>query len=210
MKDIHIFESVEQVQLVLSNTRRYRVLDLLVSKAMTGSQLSRALKIPRQLAHYHLKLLVEGGLAVLEKEIIHQGKVEKYYRAVARSFSAGAILGVEQRRSEGPEMLRKKTESIKEVSLTFLEQAKMDLQQEDASLKMDRFHLPFQKGVMLTEDQETMIAEKLYAIYNEVISLSDQNLEKNDRTGMLGIRYTLLFTPLESLAELDEQDDSGA
>jgi DNA-binding transcriptional ArsR family regulator len=203
MKEVHVFENMEQIQL-MANLTRYRILYLLAQKAMTGSQLARVLKIPRQLAHYHLKLLVEGGLVVLEKETIHEGKVEKYYLAIAKNFSAGAILGVEKRQSDGPSILRKKAESIRDVSMAFLQQAQSDLEQTNAIEKMERFHLPFQMKGSLTPEQETIMAEKLYAIYNEINELTAQNLEKNEHITLLDVRYTLLLTPVESSLEPEE------
>ena len=88
--------------------------------------------------------------------------------------------------------------------MAFLQQAQSDLEQTNAIEKMERFHLPFQMKGSLTPEQETIMAEKLYAIYNEINELTAQNLEKNEHITLLDVRYTLLLTPVESSLEPEE------
>ena len=151
MKEIHVYENMEQFK-VVTNITRYRMMNLLVNKPMTGSQLARALEIPRQLAHYHLKILFNAGLVELVEETINKGRVEKSYRSIAENFSAGAILGVEQRRNVKREMRLRKTEYLRDASLSFLEQARLDLEQKNAAEKMSGFHIPFQQETIILLD----------------------------------------------------------
>src|SRR5438067_9401308 len=85
MLDVYYIESITQVRAIAEPTR-WRILDLLVVRPMTGSQLARALHIPRTRAHYHLNILKDVGLVELQHEQLHGGMVEKYYGAIARQF----------------------------------------------------------------------------------------------------------------------------
>ena len=86
MKEYFIIDTIEQLR-AFSLPIRYQMLNLLALKSMTGAQLARALKMPRQRLHYHLKLLRKEGLIVRVDGHVDQGVVEKYYRSVAENFS---------------------------------------------------------------------------------------------------------------------------
>ena len=58
-----------------SDDARWRMLGLLRLRAMTGSQLARALDIPRTRSHYHLSILKDVGLVALEHQQINSGMV---------------------------------------------------------------------------------------------------------------------------------------
>ncbi|MEM5776492.1 MAG: helix-turn-helix domain-containing protein, partial [Anaerolineaceae bacterium] len=85
MLDSYRLETVDQLK-AISKPIRWRMLVLLIENPMTGSQLARALDIPRNTAHYHLHILEEAGLVTFEEERLNSGLVEHYYRAIAHIF----------------------------------------------------------------------------------------------------------------------------
>ena len=66
---------------------RVRVLVVLAERAATNQQVADALAEPQAKVLYHIRFLLEVGLIQLIDTRIKGGNVEKYYRAVARSFS---------------------------------------------------------------------------------------------------------------------------
>jgi DNA-binding transcriptional ArsR family regulator len=91
MEDQYFFESIDQIQATAEPTR-WQILNLLITRPMTGSQLARVLGIPRPLAHYHLKILEKVGLVAFQEERLRGGVVEKYFRAIARQFRSDHLV----------------------------------------------------------------------------------------------------------------------
>jgi DNA-binding transcriptional ArsR family regulator len=81
---------------------RVRVLVVLAERAATNQQVADALGEPQAKVLYHIRFLLDIGLLKLVDTRIKGGNVEKYYRAVARSFSIqptpelrGHVIGAE-------------------------------------------------------------------------------------------------------------------
>jgi DNA-binding transcriptional ArsR family regulator len=81
---------------------RVRVLVVLAERAATNQQAADALGEPQAKVLYHIRFLLEVGLIRLVATRIKGGNVEKYYRAVARSFAIqptpelrGHVIGAE-------------------------------------------------------------------------------------------------------------------
>jgi DNA-binding transcriptional ArsR family regulator len=81
---------------------RVRVLVVLAERAATNQQVADALAEPQAKVLYHIRFLLEVGLIRLIDTRVKGGNVEKYYRAVARSFSIqptpelrGHVIGAE-------------------------------------------------------------------------------------------------------------------
>jgi DNA-binding transcriptional ArsR family regulator len=70
----------------ISHKVRRRILQHLVADPMTVTQLGRALDMPPPTVHYHVRELVRVGLVRLVATRERRGILEKYYRAVARTF----------------------------------------------------------------------------------------------------------------------------
>ena len=99
MLDNYRFENIDQLKAV-SKPIRWRMLVLLIENPMTGSQLARALDIPRNSAHYHFHILKKAGLVTFEDERINNGLVEHYYRAIAHLFLSDHFFSKEETISE--------------------------------------------------------------------------------------------------------------
>jgi DNA-binding transcriptional ArsR family regulator len=69
-----------------SDPLRVRVLVVLTEREATNQQLADSLGEPQAKVLYHLRVLVEAELIRLVRTRVKGGNVEKYYRAVARTF----------------------------------------------------------------------------------------------------------------------------
>lgn len=78
-------EGLEQLHAISSKVRR-RILQQLVEEPLTVTQLGRALDMPPPTVHYHVRELVRVGLVRPAGTRERRGILEKYYRAVARTF----------------------------------------------------------------------------------------------------------------------------
>jgi DNA-binding transcriptional ArsR family regulator len=65
---------------------RVRVLNLLTEREATNQQIADALKEPQAKVLYHLRYLQKGKLIRIVRRRVRGPNVEKFYRAVARSF----------------------------------------------------------------------------------------------------------------------------
>lgn len=84
--------TVEQLQ-ALAHPLRQVVLRLLTADARTNKQLAERIGLPPGRLHFHVRELERAGLIELVEERPKGGVVEKYYRAVASSFSLGNEVG---------------------------------------------------------------------------------------------------------------------
>jgi hypothetical protein len=65
---------------------RLRVLRILCERAATNQQVADALEEPHAKVLYHIRFLMDADLIKLVDTQVKGGNVEKYYRAVARTF----------------------------------------------------------------------------------------------------------------------------
>lgn len=80
-----IVDSPKQLK-AFTDPLRTRVLDILVDRAATNQQVAQALGEPQAKVLHHIRVLLNCGLIRLVDMRVSGGNVEKYYRAVARSF----------------------------------------------------------------------------------------------------------------------------
>jgi DNA-binding transcriptional ArsR family regulator len=83
--EVHYLEGLEQLHAISTKARR-RILQLLVDRPMTVTQLGRALEIPPPTVQHHVRELLRVGIVRLVATRERRGILEKYYRAVARRF----------------------------------------------------------------------------------------------------------------------------
>lgn len=190
--------TLEQLR-AFSHPVRYQVINLLIMKPMTGSQLARALKMPRQRLHYHLKILREAGLILPVEDHENQGPVEIYYRAVAENFASALLTGdasADAAASQnGREQNGLRSRSLREISLTMIEQVKWDLNRPDILNKLSDLSSPFQHAVFLTPQEVKAAHERFQEIKNDLLQQAEKNLASGEREDFINIRYTLLVTP---------------
>jgi putative molybdopterin biosynthesis protein len=91
MKQVKQINSLEKMN-SLSDPRRIEILQLLMQKPRTISQISRILGEFPAGSRYHIKVLEEAGLVEMSEIRESNGYIEKYYRAVAGAFILHKII----------------------------------------------------------------------------------------------------------------------
>ncbi len=85
MKEVHILNSLEEVN-IISDPIRLKIILTLGTSPKTAQDLSDALGVSRSKIHYHLKILEQNGMIeVVDTELIN-GITQKYFLPVARAF----------------------------------------------------------------------------------------------------------------------------
>ncbi|MFN8376927.1 MAG: winged helix-turn-helix domain-containing protein [Anaerolineae bacterium] len=82
---ILVVEAPDQIK-AFTDALRLRVLRILCERAATNQQISDMLGEPHAKVLYHIRFLLDSELIKLVDTQVKGGNVEKYYRAVARTF----------------------------------------------------------------------------------------------------------------------------
>lgn len=91
MEQIMLIKNRDQLK-IISDPLRVKILMLLIEKEYTGQNISELLDISRAKIHYHLKALEKVGFIKLERTEEKNGIMQKFYRAVAKSYLPGEDL----------------------------------------------------------------------------------------------------------------------
>ncbi len=196
MEDIYYFSNLEQIRTLRVPTR-WEMLNLLVEQPMTSAQLARALGITRSLAHYHLKVLESVDLVVFLKEQIHNGLVEKYYRAQARQYRSDHL--VDQYRASTAENGDgiQTGEAVGELMKMMLEIARSDISRPETSQSLAKIGFNFQDEARLTPQQTCEFIKELRRLADHYIELDRRNqAEGIPQEALTHIRFTWLITPI--------------
>jgi DNA-binding transcriptional ArsR family regulator len=86
MQDIYFLTSIEQVK-TIADPLRLRIVELLIHKAMTTTQIGEALGETSAKTHYHVHALERIGVIKLVETREKGGILEKYYRSIARDIN---------------------------------------------------------------------------------------------------------------------------
>lgn len=202
-------ENIEQLQ-AMSEPIRYRMIQMLREKAMTGAQLARALKISRQRAHYYLKTLVSVGLVEFKEERISNGMIGKYYRAIANYFSYDDLAAQSREKPPGDPSALEMYKAISNFALTMLDTSRdniMRIRSESHASLARGFHFNFDAN--MTEEQYKTIYSELREVSDHLMEIKHQNagLEHTETRSLF--RTTILFTPIPRyfpVAEAEEKD----
>jgi DNA-binding transcriptional ArsR family regulator len=216
MVDVYYIESITQVRAIAEPTR-WHILDLLVVRPMTGSQLARALHIPRTRAHYHLNILKEVGLVELQHEQLNGGMVEKYYRATARQFRTDHLVDATRVAAgqDGDEIGTGQV--VRDLMLAMLELARADILLPNALPGLARAGFNFQDELLLTREQTSALIQGLRDLSRRFLELDHQNHEASlaetyvaaapGAGALRPLRLTALLTPVTAL-NFDSQPKS--
>jgi DNA-binding transcriptional ArsR family regulator len=197
MVDIYYIESIAQIRAMAEPTR-WRMLGLLRLRAMTGSQLARALDIPRTRAHYHLSILKDVGLVALEHQQLNSGMVEKYYTAVAAQFRTDHLVD-RTRQSAGQSGDDAGTgEVMRDLMLAMLELVRADILVPQALAGLAQAGFNWQDDLRLTPDQTMALIQGLRDLIGRFSALDHQN-QAAEAGAFLNLRLTSLLTPVATL-----------
>ena len=198
MLDIYYIESITQIRAMAEPTR-WRMLGLLRLRAMTGSQLARALNIPRTRAHYHLGILKEVGLVELQHQQLNSGIVEKYYTAVADQFRTDHLVD-RTRQSSGQAGDDTGTgEVMRDLMLAMLELVRADILVPQALPGLAQAGFNWQHDLRLTPEQTTTLIQGLRELIGRFSELDHQNHQASEGSAFLNLRLTSLLTPVATL-----------
>lgn len=205
MVDVYFIESVSQIRAMAEPTR-WRMLSLLVVRPMTGSQLARAIHIPRTRAHYHLGILRDAGLVELQHQQLNSGIVEKYYSAVARDFRTDHLVDRSRLSSRltgedsGTGLL------LRDLMLSMLEVARTDVMLPDALAGLAQAGFNWQDELLLSVDQTNALIEDLRVVTRRFMEVDRQNRREPPAGPVQQFRLTALITPVAAL-QLDSKTE---
>ncbi len=199
MEELYFFENVDQVQATAEPTR-WQILNLLIPRAMTGSQLARVLGIPRPLAHYHLQILAKVGLVRFEEERLRGGVVEKYYRSIARQYRTDHLVDRYRQARETHGEGEKTRKVVNALLTTMLEVARADIAHADNDDPLARAPFNYQDDFILTSEQTQQCIETLRGMIDPYIKMDTENrllLSKAENPSAFHhVRLTMLMTPV--------------
>jgi DNA-binding transcriptional ArsR family regulator len=200
-------ENIEQLQ-AMSEPIRYRMIQMLREKAMTGAQLARALDISRPRAHYFLKTLVSTGLVVFKEERISNGMIGKYYRALANYFSYDDLAALSREKPPGDPSAVKTFKAISNFALTVLEASRDNILRRESLASLARgYHSIF--DVNLSEEQYETILQELRAVAEHLMEIKRQNSKVRESNIHPIFRTTILFTPIPgNISEENEEEQN--
>lgn len=187
-------DSIDQIKAIAEPTR-WRMLHLLINQSMTGSQLARLLKIPRPLAHYHLKVLEHTGLVIFEQERTRNNMIEKYYCAIAKQYLTDNLLARGRQLPGQDEVAQQTIEAYSEVTRAMLELINADVIQPDAFPELLQVGFNDQEDVYLSMDEVTGFKQRMRALIAELRNLDEANRVTGGKKDLLHLRYTVFLTP---------------
>ncbi len=197
MLDEYTLNTAEQVK-AFGDVLRLRIMDLLVKQPMTGSQIARKLGVPRQKVHYHLKILKDAGLIVVEKEGYIKGLRELYYCSIARIFTLS-----EKNAGDGQKHLIEN--AIELVPMAFLRQLQMDLAHYINTTNINDIY-SVQETCELTAEQIREVVAELSRIRKLVNQYNWQNQEQR-LYPLQTMRLTMFHMPVSDSGDKDNQTD---
>lgn len=166
---------------------------------MTGSQLARALTIPRTRAHYHLNILKEVGLVELQHEQLNGGMVEKYYAPVADHFRTDHLVDRTRLAASQAGDDAGTGEVMRDMMLAILELARADILLPQALLGLAQAGFNWQHELLLTPQQTKDLIQAMRELIERFTELDRQNHVAPDSDPLQHLRLTLLLTPVSRL-----------
>lgn len=181
MTDVYIIERLEQLR-VLADPLRVRILEQLVHRPMTMSQLGEQFGESTNKMHYHVHELERFGFIKLVEKRERGGFLEKYFRAVAKDFTLAPNLLLTSPNSEAISAIREVFEQI--------------VQGAAQSLSRRAEHADTSETVSLTSETLWLTEEEFREVERQINALMAPFLEPRQNTGVQAwhahfIAYTL-------------------
>ncbi len=191
--DSYQISDLEQVK-ALAHPLRMRILEtLVVSDPMTTKQVAEALGEKPTRLYHHVDKLEKVGLIRLTHTRQNRGATEKYYEAVARSFSAGAELfsddSTEDRENAFIPMIRTVFDN------TTNELMRLVAAQESAKLIEDEGVMSYIE-IHMTQEEVAKVQQKLQDVL-EYLQSSEDPEASLDKENLRKYRLTLAYYPLD-------------
>ena len=177
---------------------------------MTGSQLARAIHIPRTRAHYHLNILKEVGLVQLQHEQLNGGMVEKYYAPVADHFRTDHLVDRTRLAASQAGDDAGTGEVMRDMMLAIIELARADVLLPQALPGLAQAGFNWQHELLLTQEQTNGLIQALRELIGSITDLSRQNHLASGGGPLLHLRLTSLLTPVSRLQSDSQPIPTGA
>jgi DNA-binding transcriptional ArsR family regulator len=208
MLDVYYIESITQIRAMAEPTR-WRMLGLLRLRPMTGSQLARALEIPRTRAHYHLNILREAGLVELQHEQINSGMLEKYYAAVGDQFRTDHLVDRTRLAARQSGDDSGTGQVVRDLMLAMLELARADVLLPQALTGLALAGFNWQHELLLNPDQTNALILALRDLIGQFMEVDRRNRLDADDSTLQQLRLTALLTPVAAL-QVESKVTGGA
>jgi DNA-binding transcriptional ArsR family regulator len=195
--DSYFLQTSEQLRAIAEPTR-WRMLNLLITRPLTGSQLARLLKTSRPRAHYHLKILEKAGLIQFVEAKQRQHMIERYYRAIAVTYRTDNVLAQAGQSAETNGDGRAGA-ALYDIIHSMLSLVEVDISNPAVQPQLGQSIFNYQGDVRLSPAQLELIRQELRQVVAHLTELERQNQAGPCDTGAVGYRYTLLVTPMAAL-----------
>jgi DNA-binding transcriptional ArsR family regulator len=164
MEQVMLITNRDQLK-IISDPLRVKILMLLIEKEHTGQHISEVLDISRANIHYHLKALEKVGFIELKRTEEKNGIIQKFYRAVAKSYLPGENLFpyAEEISSANRVALLNTMDRVKERLINAPDHAFYDFN--------SLVPIMIQSELKLTKEKFDSISQKINDLYSELDKL---------------------------------------
>lgn len=164
MEQVMLIKNRDQLK-IISDPLRVKILMLLIEKEHTGQNISELLDISRANIHYHLKALEKVGFIELKRTEEKNGIIQKFYRAVAKSYLPGENLFpyAQEISSANRVALLNTMDRVKERLITAPDHAFYEFN--------TLVPIMIQSEMKLTKEKFNLISKKINGLYSELNEL---------------------------------------
>lgn len=185
---VYVIEDLAQLK-ALADPLRVRILEALCEVPRTTKQVAEALGEKPTKLYHHVEALDRVGLIELHSTRPNRGTLEKYFRAVARSFRADASLfSTGEQSSEvaaiGADLLLRSAEELRALDMDALGGAEP----------------------MVVQLRATVGPERIQRLQGEIQALVDRLVEEDDDAGQGSEEETVTYQLVLALYPADGSD----
>jgi DNA-binding transcriptional ArsR family regulator len=190
LADTFVVNTLDQLR-SLSDPLRIRILEQLVRRPMTMSQLGEVFGETTAKMHYHVRELEKFGFITLVEKRERGGFIEKYYRAVARDVQVAPDL---LRTSPPSEIARTTQDYFETLSREVLHVMTSAVEQPDASACLS-----------ITDETLWLTAQEFEEVQQQIKSIIKPYQERRHLSGEQ--RWLLHFIAHTHNASIEKQEE---
>lgn len=194
MEQVMLIKDRDQLK-IISDPLRVKILMLFIEKEYTVQNISERLDLSRAHIHYHVKALEKVGFIQLKRTEEKNGIIQKFYRAVAKSYLPGENLFpyAQEISSANRVALLNTMDRVKERLINAPDHAFY----ENHTL----VPIMIQSEMKLTKEKFNLLSEKINDLYAEINELEEMSQDDPDAKsyyfGSFGFEVTESFFRLK-------------
>lgn len=189
MLDSYQIKTLDQLK-ALTHPLRLRILELLVKKALTTKQIAEALGEDPLKLYYHVTALEEAGLIELVETRMKANLQEKYYQAVAKSFTMDKSLFTFKRQEAAG--------TVVEIFSNLLDILRDEITQGPLYKALEEQPLKHQKFSFTTSHSHIQASRQtIEELTKKIRMLIEEAKQANQPQGELTYCLTILFFPIQ-------------